>query len=175
MNSELFGSEREPLLFQAWNRSLDGVFIGSTGSSSLYCGNLRKKETVLFPKYYLPLMVYVGDDILQLEDLCSIFNNNRSKIRKKNVIPLWFFFSARGGIYLHESISSYKTVEGKKSFFALCVVNTDSGTVCLSPGHVKNNVLSGQLECLVRDVFLWERDAWFRQVSRICDRCIAEY
>jgi hypothetical protein len=91
-------------------------------------------DTIDFPKYLRALRASLG------------------QARYGRIACAWIVCSARGGIYLHEAVSTKENMrlDGVRSRFA--VLNTCDGGMSFGPGHPANKGVSGMLRSCLEDL-----------------------
>jgi len=136
----------------------------------LYIKNIGIKA--LFINQFLVLVILKSDSLF-LEDIINTINKHKRDNNKGFLSSYKIIISSRkGSIYLHETISNEEIWKNNIKKNHICVINVENGTICITPGHIKNTVFSERLIFLIEEYKTINSLIFEREIYTLFSLCI---
>lgn len=135
---------------------------------------IRKTERgALFRRKQTLVVLVLKSELLFLEEIIGLLGDYRKNNARTARGPFRIIVSSpKGGIYLHESITDADVWRKRMKGHRVCVINSENGTVCVSPGNRRNAALTDRLKALIEEYKYMNVMIFEREVFTLLDLCV---
>ena len=146
------------------------IDISENNQYELY---IRESERgTLLRNTQLLVVIILKSDLLFLEEIIGLIADYKKDKAMSARAPIRIIISSpKGSIYLHESITGTATWRKTMKKHRVCVINSENGTVCIKPGHIKNAVLTERLKALLEQYKYMNGMIFEREVFTVFNLC----
>ena len=128
------------------------------------------------PTLRLTMLVLLHTDTICFTEMVSVLRKGltENSETRTRFDCIWVVLSAKGGIYLFETLASKENtrIPGMKNRFL--VINSGDGTISFGPGHVMNRAYSERMHQLLSRITLLPPAVFTRELAGIMDDSLSQ-
>jgi hypothetical protein len=145
--------------------------ISRNGEYDVYARDLE--TGTLFRKTKTLALIVLKSDLLFLDEIVNLLAEYRKdKVKASRISFRILISSPKGSIYLYESITNDDIWRNRMKRHRVCVINSENGAVCITPGHARNAALSDRLKTLIEEYKLMNGMLFEREIFTAFNLCV---
>lgn len=145
--------------------------VSGNGQYDLYIKELGNGS--ILKKARLLVVVILKSDSLFLAEIVNIVKGYQKGVSMPFRASCKIIISSpRGSIYLYETITDEEIWKANFKRNRTCVINSENGTICINPGHIKNAAFTERLKALIEEYRYMNGLVFEREIFTLFTLCI---